>query len=256
MKSRVVLSFFIFVAVITAVVLTAAPGKAEEPAQSTAAFDDFDSEKTEIQDAGTSEIPETISLAESLKLASRRNLDLQRALESVEKQRARVVEVRAGMLPVISANGNGQWLDDGRRFSFGAGGQKPNSTTWNGNVQIDQPIFQGGKAWSAKSVEDALYDAIQFQYIGIKNEVAYQVHEAYNRVLLARELLKVREEAVVLLQDELLKAERKFDVGTISNFDVTRADVALANAKTPQIQARNALSIALEELKRVLNLDV
>lgn len=226
-----------------------------EESKVTITTDSSSDDAIEIKDGGTSQVPTQVTLAESLKLAASRNLDLQRANQSVEKQRARVVEVRGALFPVISANGNTSWLDEGRRFSFG-NGQKPNSNTWQGNIQLDQPIFQGGKAFSAKSVEDSLYEAIRFQYQGIRNEVAYQVYNTYFRVLLSRELLKVREEAVSLLQDELVKAQRKFNVGTISNFDVTRAEVSLANARTPLIQARNSLSIALEELKRVLNIDI
>ncbi len=210
---------------------------------------------TEIKNAGTSEIPQKLSIPESLALANARNIDLQRALESVEKQKARVVEIRGGMLPEFSANAGASWLDEGRRFSF-QGGQKPNSTTWQGNIQMDQAIFKGGKNLAALAGEDYLLEAIQYQYENIKNQVAFEVYQAYYKVLLDRELLKVREEAVSLLQDELGRAQKKFAVGSVSNFDVIRAQVALANAKTPLIRAQNSVSLSLEDLKRVLNIDL
>jgi outer membrane protein len=214
-----------------------------------------DSNIKEIENSGTNEVPSELSLASTLNLAAERNIDLSRALTSVAKQEARVIEARGELLPEISVNGNTSWLDEGRRFTF-QGGEKPNSNTWQGNVQLDQPIFRGGKGLAGKSVEDSLLEAIKHQYQGVRNEVAYQVYQSYFKVLLARELLKVREEAVRLLEDELSKIQKRYEVGVISNFEVIQAEVALANSKTPLIQAQNSLVISLEELKQVLNLDL
>ena len=211
---------------------------------------------TELPDAGTNQIPAQLTINESLKLAQVRNIDLQRASTSVEKQKARLNEAWGELFPEASLNAGTSWLDKGRRFSFGDGQQQPTSNTWNGSVQIDQPLYRGGKGYEGKEVEDSLLEAIQWQLRGAANQVAYQVYQSYFKVLLDRELLKVRQEAVTLLQDELGKSQRKFSVGTISNFDVIRAEVALANAKTPLIQAQNSLSLSLEDLKRILNIDI
>jgi outer membrane protein TolC len=212
-------------------------------------------EATELVNAGTNEIPANLTLSESLKLAQARNLDLQRASTSVVKQKARLNEARGTLFPVVSLNGNSRWLAEGRRFSF-QDGQATTANPWSGTVQIDQPLFQGGKNIQQTEVEGSLLEAIEWQQRGIANQVAFQVYQSYFKVLLDRELLKVREEAVKLLQDELTKSQRKFSVGTISNFDVIRAEVALANAKTPLIQAQNSLALSLEDLKRVLNIDI
>jgi outer membrane protein len=207
----------------------------------------------EVVGGGTAELPTKLTLTESLQLAKSRNIDLKRAEESVSKQRAKLIEAWGTLFPEISINGNANRLDEGRTFQFGD--NRVNAQTWNGNVQLDQPIFRGGKGIAGKNVQDALLDAISWQQRGTQNVVAEQVYQAYFKVLLDRELLKVREEAVELLREELTKAQRKFNVGTVSSFDVIRSEVALANAQTPLIQANNALALSLEDLKRVLNVD-
>ena len=47
-------------------------------------------------------------------------------------------------------------------------------------------------------------------------------------------------------------ARSRFDAGTTSNFEVLRAEVALANGQPPLIQARNDYRIAIEQLRQVL----
>jgi outer membrane protein TolC len=46
--------------------------------------------------------------------------------------------------------------------------------------------------------------------------------------------------------------QNRFNAGSTSNFDVLRAQVALANGQPPLIQARNDYRIAIEQLRQVL----
>ena len=73
----------------------------------------------------------------------------------------------------------------------------------------------------------------------------------YN-VLLAREKVKVQEENVALFQRQLQDAQNQFKAGAVSNFEVLRAQVALANAQPDLIAARNNFRIAIEQLRQSL----
>jgi outer membrane protein TolC len=65
----------------------------------------------------------------------------------------------------------------------------------------------------------------------------------------------VREESVAVLQSQLQDQQSRFEAGTVPRFNVLQAEVALANAIPPVIQARNALRISQFALVKQLGLD-
>jgi len=70
--------------------------------------------------------------------------------------------------------------------------------------------------------------------------------------LFAKQKIGVQEDSVHLLEQQLKDARNRFDAGTTSNFDVLRAEVALANGQPPLIQARNDYRIAIEQLRQLI----
>jgi outer membrane protein len=69
-------------------------------------------------------------------------------------------------------------------------------------------------------------------------------------VILAREKIRVEEENVKLYQHQLEDTKNQFETGTVSNFEVLRAKVFLANAQPDLISARNSYRIAMEQLRQ------
>jgi outer membrane protein TolC len=65
----------------------------------------------------------------------------------------------------------------------------------------------------------------------------------------------VREESVAVLQTQLQDQQSRFEAGTVPRFNVLQAEVALANAIPPVIQARNQLRISQFTLVKQLGLD-
>jgi outer membrane protein TolC len=74
-------------------------------------------------------------------------------------------------------------------------------------------------------------------------------------VLLNRALIKVQEESVKLLQDQLKDQQNRFEAGTVPRFNVLQAEVALANQQPQLISARNAYVISEYQLARTLDID-
>jgi outer membrane protein len=57
---------------------------------------------------------------------------------------------------------------------------------------------------------------------------------------------------VALLKEQLQTVRNRFEAGSVSQFEVLTAEVALANAQPELINARNAYRIAIDELRLVL----
>jgi len=60
------------------------------------------------------------------------------------------------------------------------------------------------------------------------NDTLYNVRVAFYSIILAREVVKVRTDALDLLSRELDTTRKKYDVGVVSKFDVLRSEVEVA----------------------------
>ena len=190
-------------------------------------------------------------LAYCLSVALSHNFDIQKAKERIEKERGVKIEARGRFFPSLDATGDLSKVDEGRIPTFG-NQQFGSDQVWNIDIQASQNVFSGGRDLFLYKRARLLEEAASFELQTVINEVLLSVREQFYKVLLARAELYVQEENVKLLEEEFKSEKNKLDAGTVSDFNVLRAEVELANARSPYIRARNGLKLAFEELNRVL----
>ena len=88
----------------------------------------------------------------------------------------------------------------------------------------------------------------------VKENIALQVRTAYLGALLAREMVRVAEEAVTTVEDQMRLAERLHQSGMVPRKDVMDAGVRRSEAKAALITAEKNLSLAMMGLARVIGL--
>jgi outer membrane protein len=112
-----------------------------------------------------------------------------------------------------------------------------NGTTFN---QIRGTFFQRDSAYFAfRNILDQLISTVKTQF--------YQI-------IVNRELVKVNEENVRLLEAQLKDQQNRFEAGTVPRFNVLQADVQLHNQLPNLITARNNLRISKLQLAKTLGL--
>jgi outer membrane protein TolC len=84
------------------------------------------------------------------------------------------------------------------------------------------------------------------------NNALFDVRSKFYSVLLAKKQIEVAEQSLNLLEEQARTVSDRYNAGTLSKFDLLRAQVAVANGRPPLIQARNAYRIAIEELRQSL----
>ena len=113
-----------------------------------------------------------------------------------------------------------------------------NGTTFN---QIRGTFFQRDSAYFAfRNVLDQLIAIVKTQF--------YQI-------IVNRELVKVNEENVRLLEAQLKDQQNRFEAGTVPRFNVLQADVQLHNQIPQLIATQNNLRISKLQLAKTLGLD-
>jgi outer membrane protein TolC len=119
-------------------------------------------------------------------------------------------------------------------------------------LQARQVLFAGGGVTASIKGARLTREAAELEMEGIINQQLLAVRTQFYTVLLGKEKITVQEENVRLLEKQLQDAQSRYNAGSTSNFDVLRAQVALANGQPPLIQARNDYRIAIEQLRQVL----
>lgn len=206
------------------------------------------------QNTGTNsiaEITKPLSLVDCLNIALQQNAAISRAHSDLRASQGIVIQTRAVALPQLTAKG--QYAEVEKKFqeNFPSAPPAPNKN-WDGNIQITQTIYDGGKMIAALRAAGATKRQAIAQYNTAVADALLAVRTAYYDVLLANQQVTVHEASVNLLQKELEDQQNRYNAGTVPKFNVLRADVAVANERPNLIQARNNYRIAKNNLSNLL----
>jgi len=195
-----------------------------------------------------SNLPTTsLGLSEALRFALEYNPAIAQARERIREQQGIVLEVRASQIPTLAVSGDLSANDKALSAGF-----PPQDRNWGMAVQATQLLYAGGGAQAATRSARLAVQAAELELQSIVNEALLAVRTRFYAVLLAKEQVSVQEENLSLLEEQLKDAQSRFAAGSVSNFEVLRAQVALANGQPDLITARNDYRIATEELRQVL----
>jgi outer membrane protein TolC len=193
-------------------------------------------------------LPAQLDLRSALRYALDHNYTIQQAREQVRQQEGVVVEVTGQAIPNVSASGTYQRNDPAISQSF-----PPSNRLWEAQVKASQVVFNPGVPAAirgARVTRDAARDQLQ----AVVDAALLDVRTKFDTVLLDREKVRVQEENVELLQRQLTDTRNQFQAGAVSNFEVLRAEVSLANAQPDLISARNDYRVSIEQLRQSLGL--
>ena len=225
--------------------------------------------------------PQVLTLEKSIEIAKQNNLDIQTAKQNLKAAEAQVRAARAGLLPRITANGNYTYFKDIQKsviqtdggFGFPMPGEEMNRMSppsadnesdlielefgahhnVQGTVNLTQPIFAWGRYYYGYQAAKLNYQATQRNVDAAYNQLRLDVSEAFYGALVAQEFVRVSQQTVALVEEQLGIAEASLDAGAATNFDVLRAKVQLANARSQLIRAENGVQTAKNAYKTVLN---
>lgn len=216
--------------------------------------------------AATASAQNVLTLDQATAQAMGGNRALEATRSGAREAASRADEARSGFFPRVSMieswqRGNNPVFVFSSLLSarqFGAGNfaiealNHPDATGFfHGAVAVDQVLFDGGRtgggvdmAAHARKLADAVRDE---QALGLTVDVA----RAYGRVLRGDAEAKAAAAAVAAAQEDVTRAERRRDAGTVTDADVLSITVHLAAMRQRAIQAGGEAAIARAELNRL-----
>ena len=196
-----------------------------------------------------------LGIDDAVSTALQKNPEILAAIQQIRLTRGQMVQVRAALLPTLQVNPGYNVQSDtlaNPGFDFGL---VNNNQSWNVAIQINQNIWSGWKNQANFSAARLANDSAFYSLRQTIDKVVADTKKLFYDVIFNRALIRVREESVAVLQSQLQDQQSRFEAGTVPRFNVLQAEVALANAIPPVIQARNALRISQFSLVKQLGLD-
>ncbi len=216
------------------------------------AYNDWSAQQRR-QQGQTVQVGGSLMMADALKLALMNNNELLAAVENRQIAKGKVVESYSAVLPSVSAVGDYTRRDEltgfeveGWRIDFG---QLDN---YSAALVVRQPIYRGG-AISAAMRAARLYALYSDEQVRAAiQKTLYETALAYYDTLLAQQLYRVNEDAVLSAEAQLADVQAKRGQGMASEYDVLRAQVDVSNFRAEMIQQKNRISLSKTKLLKAM----
>jgi outer membrane protein TolC len=210
--------------------------------------------------------PRKLSFAEAAALALQQNVGLQAAALDVAVAEAQLAQARAARSPQVgltaaytSLHQPGQTLSFPNPFApepptvtVQLPAPEPNQVLLRLTAQY--PLYTGGRLEAQVALAEANVRGARAVLERTKQQVVFQVQQAYLQLLLARENEAAARRAVAAAEESVRVARARLAAGVAAPFDVLQAEVSLANAQQGFARAQTQVGNAQAALAALLNL--
>lgn len=215
--------------------------------------------------ASGEQAPTALTLERAVDLALSSDETLRQAEQAILAAEAGVREARSGRIPRIDLSAQyGRNIlkpvlflpsDMGEAFGGVTKIELGEDNDISAAAAASWNLWTAGRLPAAIGASSAVADAVRSGRVATAAYVRFGVRQAYYGVLLARVVLRINEMALESAAEAVRVAKAGYAQGTISRFDLLRAEVELENRRAPLVGARNDLSEALLLLKRRCGLE-
>ncbi|MEW6325164.1 MAG: TolC family protein [Nitrospirota bacterium] len=164
----------------------------------------------------------------------------------------------AGLLPTLTLDANVTRRTDTLSNISQIPGDPPiiirPENEWGYRATLSQPLFAGGKSISGLRGASAQMRAGEQGVAQAREELLFNVAQAYYEVLKARKRSELFEAERTRLQEHRRSAEAQLKVGQVTKTVLLRAEAELAGAEASLIRAQSDEAIALDRLAQLTGL--
>lgn len=203
-----------------------------------------------------------LTIREAVRVALRNNRDLRQAREEVRRAEYRITEAKSSAYPQVS----GSWTIDKTlrpmvfviSFPDSDGVLRKNRLKMGTNytsslgASLTQPLYVGGKVGAALQASRIYRRMSAAAEKAVRQNVAMGAMQAFNGVLLSRELEQIVRAALTQAERHLANVEARRVAGVATDYDLLRARVNAANMRPKLIEAENNAHRSLLKLKEVM----
>ncbi len=189
------------------------------------------------------------TIDQAVAVAQERNPEILIARKKVLAARGGFIEARSGFLPSLTSSG----LYDKRQTQSETNLRQED---YNAILRLEQNLYTGGAVTSQVAIAHLNIDKANYDLQEIASRVTMDVRIAFNELLLNRAKVRVRQDSVRVLDEELKNQQEQLSAGIVSKLNVQRAEVALANERPELFSAETELKNSYLRLSELFGSDV
>ncbi|MGA1790026.1 MAG: TolC family protein, partial [bacterium] len=193
-----------------------------------------------------------LNLIECLEIAIEKNPQLKSAEERLVRSRLQIREAYSSIYPKLSSDFTYTHQNDPPSYLSSFGDFPFPEDNYSLSLSLQQPLFDQGKYRVLKPQAELGIEIARLGLESARQNIFLGVISAYLQTLKAEEMLIISRESRDRLLEHLRVTKRRFEVGQVPKNDVLRAEMELANAESDQIHAEKDISLAYENLQKIL----
>lgn len=207
-----------------------------------------------------------LSLEGAIDMALKNNRDVQLAVQDMLKADQQIKEAYSGAYPEINFTGSYQrnlkspvmFLPANTVINPTPGVKSMSigsDNSYNFGLSLNQQLYNRKVNTGIKIADDyAKYSRYNAKIT--ENDVIYRVKSAFYLILLSKKMAEVSQQAYELAKANLENVSAMSLQGRVSEYDLLRSQVQLANSEPALIEARNNLEMAGNSLKNILAIPI
>ena len=201
-----------------------------------------------------------LTLEQALEIALSENPTIKIADQEIEIKRYAKQGTYAKLYPQIDATATYQRVIEKQTMSMSLGGQTQtirvgSDNSFNGGISAAMPVINA-QLWSSLKVSALDVELAVEKARSSRQDMVEQVTKAYYSILLAKESLAVYKSVYNNAVENNKNVKMRYDVGSVSEYDLIRSNVSVQNAEPNVFEAENSVMLSLWQLKALLGLDL
>jgi len=208
----------------------------------------------------------TISLDQAIQIALANNVQIKRAMLSVQEADEDVLSAWSNVIPDLNSSINytrnleipvnfipARVFDPSAPRGELLPVQFGTDNNWSGGFTLSQTLFDGQAFVGISSAN--LYKAVQSEnHHATAQQVVTDTRIAYYRTLIAEENVRLQKARIQRLEQNLQENRKRYKAGILDQYSVLRLEVQLSNERPNLKEAENSLDQAYRQLKLLLDI--
>lgn len=197
-----------------------------------------------------------MTLEECCDIAAANNKQGKLADFSIQKAQLQLKNMNSNFLPKLSAAGGYLYADKdfGAELMPSVAAELNLNNTYTGGVQIEQPLFLGGKLFAARKMAQTGLSIAGLNKEKTESDIRFETEKAYWNVVKAKELQKVSQQFLQTVDELYRTVENYYSTGMASQNELLKVKVKINEAKLSLKRSENSVRLAKMSLCHLMGM--
>lgn len=197
-----------------------------------------------------------LTLEECCDIAAANNKQGKLADFSIQKAQLQLKNMNSNFLPKLSATGGYLYADKdfGAELMPSVAAELNLNNTYTGGVQIEQPLFLGGKLFAVRKMAQTGLSIAGLNKEKTESDIRFETEKAYWNVVKAKELQKVSQQFLQTVDELYRTVENYYSTGMASQNELLKVKVKINEAKLSLKRSENSVRLAKMSLCHLMGM--